>query len=110
MYGGGDSKNPSVVLASGKKGSALSFWGKELSPPFALLAFDADDGPSLLMTDLTGSTLVKPAAVNTCDYDKFSGFLGRADTVNTKTGATTKTSAASLTLFGKDGKVIWQAP
>jgi hypothetical protein len=109
MYGGPDNKNASVVLTSNQKGSYLSLWGKGLSLPVTVLS-NTDEGPSLLLTDFTGSTLVGPASVNTYDQDKFSGFLGKTQTVNPQTGATTKTSAASLTLFGKDGKVIWQAP
>jgi hypothetical protein len=110
MFGGSDNKNPSVVLSSNQKGSGLSFWGKELSVPLLLLTNNADGGPSLLLIDSTGGTSIGVASVNTYDSDKFSAFLGRTGTVNPKTGATTQTSAASLTLFGKDGKVVWQAP
>jgi len=36
--------------------------------------------------------------------------LGVVDTEVSKTGETTRTAPSSLTLFGKDGKVLWQAP
>jgi hypothetical protein len=44
------------------------------------------------------------------DAYSYHATLGVANTVDTKLGTETKTSAATLTLFGKDGKVIWQAP
>ena len=36
--------------------------------------------------------------------------VGVTETVNKNSGILTKTSVAKITLFGKDGKVIWQAP
>jgi hypothetical protein len=36
--------------------------------------------------------------------------VGVTETVNKNSGIMTKTSAAKITLFGMDGKVIWQAP
>ena len=44
------------------------------------------------------------------DDEGFKAVLGITDTVNTRTGTTNQTSAASLILFGKDKKVIWSAP
>lgn len=109
MYGGSDNKNASLVLHSNQKGSSLSFvtWP---SVPFLSLSSEGDDGPALVLQDRTGGASIQPASVSTWDNDKFSSYLGRANTVDTKTGANIRTSAASLTLFGKDGKVIWQAP
>jgi hypothetical protein len=36
--------------------------------------------------------------------------MGYVSLENTATGTTIQTSESALTLFGKDGKVIWQAP
>ena len=37
-------------------------------------------------------------------------MLGRSDLVQTKIGKKEQTPAASLVLFDKDKKVLWQAP
>jgi hypothetical protein len=52
------------------------------------------DGPSLSVSDQKG----------------FSSKVGVADLEDARTGETSKTSAASLMIFGKKGKVVWQAP
>ncbi len=44
------------------------------------------------------------------DASSSTATLGVTETVNPSSGKQTKTSAATLTLFGKDGKVIWRAP
>lgn len=44
------------------------------------------------------------------DSDGFSADLGVTDTSIARTGEQRKTSAASLVLFGKNGKVLWSAP
>jgi len=44
------------------------------------------------------------------DSDGFSAVLGKTDLVTIRTGEKHTTSAASLTLFGKENKVIWSAP
>jgi hypothetical protein len=127
MFGGTD-KNPSVVLSSNQEKSQLAFFYGGFSKPSMNLSSYQDgpglmlinpaggfimlssSGPSFLLGGTGGGTSIRPASVNIFDDDKFNGFLGRTDTVNPKTGATVQTSAASLTLVGKDGKVIWQAP
>jgi hypothetical protein len=110
MYGGSDNKNASLALRSNQNGSTLSFMTWPSGVPFLSLSSEGEDGPSLLLQDRTGGAAIQPASVSTWDNDKFGSYVGRTGTVDTKTGANTKTSAASLTLFGKDGKVIWQAP
>jgi hypothetical protein len=52
------------------------------------------DGPSLSVSDQKG----------------FSSVIGVADLENVHTGESYKTSAASLVIFGKNGKTIWRAP
>lgn len=44
------------------------------------------------------------------DRTRLTILLGRTETVHTKTGSTTKISAGSITLFGKDRRVTWQVP
>ena len=56
--------------------------------------FASQDGTALSLTDSNG----------------FQAVLGNIKTVTTRTGEQHTTSAASLTLFDKDGKVLWSAP
>ena len=44
------------------------------------------------------------------DASSATATLGVTETLNTSSGKQNKTSAATLTLFGKDGKIIWRAP
>ncbi len=44
------------------------------------------------------------------DPEGFQTTVGSTNLVTPRTGETHKTSAASLVLFGKDGKVLWSAP
>ncbi len=44
------------------------------------------------------------------DDEGFQAVLGSTGTVETRTGRTNQTSAASLILFGKDKEVLWSAP
>lgn len=44
------------------------------------------------------------------DGEGFQAQLGNTSLQRPRTGQTQQTSAASLVLFGKDGKVIWRAP
>jgi len=44
------------------------------------------------------------------DASASTATLGVTETLNPGTGKQTRTSAATLTLFGDDGKVIWRAP
>jgi len=44
------------------------------------------------------------------DAQQFQAIVGVTETEVSETGESHKTSAAAVTLFGKDGKVIWRAP
>lgn len=44
------------------------------------------------------------------DRDGFSSVLGNTSLVTPETGKRETTSAASLILFGSDGKSVWSAP
>jgi hypothetical protein len=103
----GSDNKPSIALSGDEKGSGLWFFGGHGK---GMVMLSNVDGPTLILSDGTGGTSVDVASVHTYDNDKFNAFLGRANTVNPQTGATTKTSAASLILFGKDGKSIYQVP
>jgi len=49
-------------------------------------------------------------SIKITDNEGFQAVLGSTNTVETRTGRTNQTSAASLILFGKDGTAIWSAP
>jgi hypothetical protein len=49
-------------------------------------------------------------SVTVSDKAGFQAVLGSASLVRPESGETRATSAASLTLFGKDGHVIWMTP
>ncbi len=52
------------------------------------------DGPSVYLNDKQG----------------YAAAVGNIDLVTPRTGETSKSSAASVVLFGKDMKVLWKAP
>jgi hypothetical protein len=104
LFGGSDNKGASAWFESNGEGSSLGF----IAHGVTLLS---DRGsPSLLLADGKGGTTVDVASVHVYDSEKFSAILGSTETVDTKTGGKTKTSAGSITIFGKDGKVAWHIP
>jgi len=73
-------------------GADLSMHDSLGNPSVLLLTSQGE--PSLTLNDKAG----------------FSAVLGSADLVAPKTGRKESTSAASVTLFGKDKNVLWSAP
>jgi len=68
-----------------------------------LWLFGSDSTTSILLNADT-------PAVAIADASGFEADLGSNQLVSNRTGAQSKTSAASLVLSGKDGKVLWSAP
>jgi hypothetical protein len=73
--------------------------------------------PNILLSNGKGnaSMSVDPSGspkIEFTDADGFEMDMGSTGTVSVKTGATEKTSAASIVMFGNDKEhhVIWQAP
>jgi hypothetical protein len=104
MFGRNDNKSASLLLSSNQKGSNVSFWGK------GIMVLTDVDSPSLVLANGGGGTSIEPQLVTTYDSDNFHTFMGKMATVDDRTGSTTWTTAASLKLVRKDGKVIWRAP
>ncbi len=73
-------------------------------------------GPDFSMYDASGKLrvdLVAPVgepSLKLEDENGYSAIFGSTDLVNPATGRKETTSAASLTLFGKDRKVLWSTP
>ena len=111
FYQKGSEIKPSVILSSDEKGSGLTFfYGK------GIMMLSNADGPSLVLAGPAsnggggGGTSIEAGSVETYDNDNFHTFVGKMATVDNRTGSTTWSSAASLKLVRKDGKVVWQAP
>jgi hypothetical protein len=86
-----------LLLGGGRPGDMnsqpdLVLYGPDGQPQISLLG--AESGPSLSLSDAVG----------------FKSVLGSAELETVRTGETHQTSAASLAMFDKDGKVIWRAP
>lgn len=69
----------------------------------ALWLFGHDEGGGDILID------AKPA-IELSDANGFRADLGRNELVTPRTGGPHSTSAATLVLSGKDGKVLWSAP
>jgi hypothetical protein len=69
----------------------------------ALWLFGHDQGGGAILID------AKPV-IELSDANGFRADLGRNDLATPRTGGTHSTSAATLVLSGKDGKVLWSAP
>jgi hypothetical protein len=76
-----------------------------------LAALDFEGGPRLLLSHPDGSAvLLQKSSFHVSDKQGFRTTIGSTDLETTGTGETHKTSAASIVLFGKDGKALWSAP
>jgi len=77
----------------------------------AWLRLDAG-GPALKLYDAAGKprAALSADAFSVTDAQGFKAVLGVTDLETITTGEKHTTSAAAVTLFGKDGKVIWRAP
>jgi len=93
----GTAESSGLVLTNRKQIMMLdesSLTISEGMSPRVVLNGSGENAPSLALTDADG----------------FSAAAGSTETVTTKTGEKQKRSAASVMLFGKDGKVLWSAP
>lgn len=66
--------------------------------------------PSPFVGDIMLSMAGGEPSIDFGDTNGFHSFLGVTDTITTRTGEQHQTSAASITLEGKDRKVLWSAP
>ena len=67
-------------------------------------------GPSLTLSHSDGYITLDQTSVELSDKQGFQTRIGSSALQTLRTGETHKTSAASLVMFGKDGKVLWSAP
>ncbi len=95
------------ISGSGARFSDLD--GRELTLTPWTFAMSEDDGSVLGKNRVVIAGGDKPW-IKITDDEGFQAALGSTGTVETRTGKTNQTSAASLILFGKDGTAIWSAP
>jgi len=97
---GGDT--PKITITDGK--------GSQAALGTGWATFRDGDG-SQASLESSGATFTGDSPkITIIDEQGFQAVLGSTGTVETRTGKTNQTSAASLILFGKDGTAIWSAP
>lgn len=123
MWLGGDGPDLSLSNANGKASVGLNVMGDEAG----LAVFDRQGklsltlssirtGPALALYDLRGEIVGLLAAhdegssLELSDADGYSSVVGNTRVVIPRSGLKQTTSAASLTLFDKQKKVLWSAP
>ena len=106
LYG----KTARAGLAVTKGSPALSIFD-ETGKERAVLDLTAG-GPSLDLSDARGYPLtsINTKGVMLYDGQGYRMDLGETELATPTTGATERTSAASIVMFGKDKKLIWRAP
>lgn len=117
---------PGLTLYDGSGNERAAIQTEESGPSLKLTDSDGKAGfnvwiapragPDLSMYDASGQLRVDLVAPNGGpslkleDENGYSAIFGSTDLVTPRTGRKEMTSAASLTLFGKDKKVLWSAP
>ena len=127
------------LLSGGPDGATLFLNGPNGKPGLMFFPFAKYGGSSLSLTSVSGEQLVDLTvgdvyssvtvgtketkgdkiemaaggggqSLTVSDKAGFQTVLGSASLLKPGSGATTETSVATLTMFGKDGRVIWMAP
>lgn len=118
LYEGGEGWNP-MAGEQGKlnglragfgviKGiPGLNLFGTNLNEQASL---DLEKGPRLLLSSPDGMLSFEKTSFELSDMQGFRTMIGSTELETPRTGETHKTSAASIVLFGKDGKALWSAP
>jgi hypothetical protein len=98
----------------GDEGSLLALYDTGGKPRAALALFH--EVPRLTLHGTAGEARAELTAgdlgpdLTLVDAQGFQAVVGVTELERPATGESHKTSAAAVTLFGKDGKVIWRAP
>jgi hypothetical protein len=111
-----DKGHPCIVLAVDKEGPGV-FIADDKGHPRATLAV-TERGPTVMnLNDEKGHTLVAltvtkdgPSVFLRDDRGNERAVLGSTSLEAVHTGSTEVTASSSLTLFNKEGNVIWRAP
>ncbi len=103
-----------ALLDVARNGSAL--WLSDKDGEDRVMLSTITGWPQLVFFDKAGNTrlslnlLDDGASLHIHDKDRLRATLGVSRGVDKRTGAKTKTTAGTLTLFDAKGDVIWQAP
>jgi hypothetical protein len=102
-------------LAMTKAGPAVSLYDEAGKERIAL-QMNKLLGAELVLSDPKGEPRAdytvneEGSSLSIADPNGFRSVIGSVDLEAPRTGERHKTSAASVVLFGKDGKVLWSAP
>jgi hypothetical protein len=122
MYSGNDADLRIVTLRTATTGNELHLSRKLLSEIDLTCSFLGSNSigglfvvpgePHLQMSSDRKQIALEMSSpsISVTDSDGFQSQMGASDLVTVRTGTTSKTSAASLVLFGKDKKVLWSTP
>lgn len=98
------SSGPSFNLIDSNEKAGFTLWvAPSGGPDFSMYDASGRLGVDIVATSYGPSMKLQ-------DRDGFSTIIGSADLLTPTTGRKESTSAASMNLFGKDGKVLWSAP
>jgi hypothetical protein len=100
LFGPSSSEGPQLALTDGDRSMGFG----RLGVPDALTLFMNSGGGSIEF-EVTSNPYIKVH-----DKEDFEALVGNTRLVTELTGETHQTSAASVTLTGKDKKVLWKAP
>jgi hypothetical protein len=115
LFLNGPNDKTGLMFAPGQGGSSLSLMSSSGEQQVTLNTEDAlawvtigtkeSNGDKIQLTARSGAQNVMVS-----DKDGFQAVLGVSTLVTPESGETRQTSVAALTLFGKDGHVIWRTP
>jgi hypothetical protein len=103
-----------VRLSQGKDSVSLTFSNNLPERYGGLQLLLTPESSSLMLAGMKQQSVISLStlspALNIHDSEGYEALVGVMETEFPKTGGTHKTSAASITLIGKDREVLWSAP
>ena len=109
----GENGEARVVLSVTSLASSLQFYGSHGNPHITIGNLGEDTPTMTLSSGDNKADIIVSHDGPSFDLEDANGFsanLGRTALVTSRTGEQHQTSAASLVLLGKDGKLVWSAP
>ena len=103
-------KSGANLILEESRGPGLDLYDTNGKPRVSV--YVNQDGPAIRLLHASGKTrtLLDETNLELSNDEGFRTTIGSAQLVTPRTGETHKTSAASVVLFDKDKKVLWQAP
>jgi hypothetical protein len=115
LFLNGPNNKTGLLFNPGPSGSSLSLMSSDGEQQLSLHTDNAFSWVTIGPNEGTGDKIemfTGGGASNVTLSDKagFQAVLGRASLVKPESGETRNTSVAALTLFGKDGHILWMTP